>query len=88
MHRRNLLQSVAALPLLSLPSCLFTRPAAAGTPLRRVRPSDAAWPSAADWQTLRSAVGGNLIEVHPLFAPCESAPDVSNNHRSGATCAE
>jgi FAD/FMN-containing dehydrogenase len=78
MHRRDVLQSVAALPLLSLSPRLFARPAA-GTPLRRVRPGDAAWPSAADWQTLRSTVGGNLIEVHPLFAPCESAPD-------GAAC--
>jgi hypothetical protein len=46
-----------------------------GAPLRRVRPSDAAWPAAAEWQTLKSAVGGNLLEVHPLFAPCESSPD-------------
>jgi FAD/FMN-containing dehydrogenase len=39
--------------------------------LRRVRPADPAWPSAAEWQKLNNAVGGNLIEVHPLFDACE-----------------
>jgi len=61
-----------------------TRVPAAGVPaarapaagvLRRVRPGDAAWPSAAEWQQLRAAVGDRLLAVRPLFAPCESAPD-------------
>ncbi len=33
-------------------------------------PSDAAWPSAADWEKLKQDVGGQLIEVQPLLAPC------------------
>src|SRR5215469_9157202 len=74
MHRRNLLKSAAALPLLSLTPGLLA-PAAAGVPLRRVRPSDPAWPGAAEWQALQSAVGGNLITVQPLFAACESSPE-------------
>ena len=78
MRRRNLLKSVAALPALALSPYL----GAAGhntPPLRRVRPSDSAWPSAAEWHTLSDAVGGNLLEVHSLFEACASAPD-------GAAC--
>src|SRR5580704_9223881 len=47
----------------------------------RVRPSDAAWPSAARWEELRQAVHGNLIKVEPVFAAC--AADMQN-----AACAE
>jgi len=38
--------------------------------LRRVRPGDPAWPKAEAWRKLNEAVGGNLIPVQPLFAPC------------------
>jgi FAD/FMN-containing dehydrogenase len=31
--------------------------------VRRVRPSDAAWPSSAKWKELHDAVGGNLVAV-------------------------
>jgi len=48
---------------------------------RRVRPRDAAWPTAASWQKLKEAVGGNLIEVHSLFGACEKEP-------GGAACRE
>ena len=65
MHRRTLLKGAAALPLVAL---------APASPLRRVRPSDAAWPTAASWQTLKDAVGGNLIEVHSLFGACDKEP--------------
>jgi FAD/FMN-containing dehydrogenase len=41
----------------------------------RVRPGDPAWPGAASWAKLKEDVGGNLLEVHPLFGACESAPD-------------
>src|SRR5436305_4440025 len=41
--------------------------------LGRVRPADAAWPSAASWRKLKDAVGGNLIDVRSLFSECESA---------------
>ena len=42
--------------------------------IRRVRPSDAGWPSAAEWQKLNDAVGGKLIKVQSLFASCEVDP--------------
>lgn len=45
---------------------------------RRVRPSDAAWPSASEWQKLADDVGGNLIKVHPLI----EAPDAKKYLRN------
>jgi FAD/FMN-containing dehydrogenase len=80
MYRRSLLKGLSALPLLAVPAALvsaasrFTR-----STLRRVRPADPAWPTAAQWQKLNDAVGGNLIRVQPLFSPCQSEPD-------GAAC--
>lgn len=35
--------------------------------------------SAASWAKLKDDVGGNLLEVQPLFGPCEIEPD-------GAAC--
>ena len=75
MQRRRLLQGLTALPLLAIPASLlsaasrFTR-----ATLRRLRPTDPAWPTAAQWQTLNDAVGGNLIKVQALFSTCESEP--------------
>jgi FAD/FMN-containing dehydrogenase len=66
MHRRKLLKSVAALPLLAL------APPLSAAPLRRVRPGDPAWPTAADWRSLDEAVGGALLEVRALFSACQS----------------
>jgi FAD/FMN-containing dehydrogenase len=76
MRRRDLLQGVAALPLLaSLGAVPLARAASADSRLRRrLRPSDAAWPGADRWRSLNDAVGGNLLEVHPLFSPCEKQP--------------
>jgi hypothetical protein len=66
--RRNLLRTLAMLPLLSTGFAgmvgAFAR-AVAPTPTRRVRPSDSSWPSPASWAKLRDDVGGNLIEVRP-----------------------
>jgi FAD/FMN-containing dehydrogenase len=76
MLRRSLLGALTVVPLMSvLPWRLPAAVAAGHTARRRVRATDPAWPRAAEWQNLKSAVGGNLIEVHPLFASCESAPD-------------
>ncbi|HEV3181540.1 MAG TPA: FAD-binding protein [Steroidobacteraceae bacterium] len=72
MHRRNLLKSVASLPLLALGPSLLAPAATAAAPLRRVRPGDPAWPTAADWQKLNDSVGGALLPVHALFSACES----------------
>lgn len=80
MLRRNVLKGFTALPLLALPASLvsaasrFTR-----ATLRRLRPTDPAWPTPAQWQKLNDAVGGNLMKVQPLLSTCESEPD-------GAAC--
>ena len=59
MNRRAFLTSVGSAALLpTLP-----RPVWARTNFRRLRPSDAAWPSQSAWQQLDDAVGGNLIPV-------------------------
>lgn len=75
MRRRTLLKGAAALPFLSLLSpALPLRAAGLRATLRRVRPADSGWPSAAAWRALNDAVGGNLLTVQPLFAPCNPAP--------------
>jgi FAD/FMN-containing dehydrogenase len=73
MQRRHVLKSLGALPLLSLPAGGV--PARVMAPFRRVRRADPYWPSVAEWERLKSAVGGNLLEVRPLFAACESSSD-------------
>ena len=46
--------------------------------MRRVRPSDSHWPKLESWQKLKKAVGGNLIEVQPLFGGCNPDPKSSS----------
>src|SRR5579862_8577341 len=84
MKRRTLLQSIGTLPLWSSGWAALLAPANAARAqarkrLARVRPADPLWPSAERWQQLRDAVGGNLIPVQALFAPCETDP-------KGAAC--
>jgi FAD/FMN-containing dehydrogenase len=80
MQRRRLLKALTALPLLAMPAPLVLA-ASHGTRsvLRRVRPGDPGWPTAAQWQKLNDAAGGNLIRVQSLFSACESDP-------AGAAC--
>ena len=73
MHRRRLLEAAAALPLVALAPALTAAPQPA--PMRRVRPGEPGWPSAAEWRKLDEAVGGTLIEVRSLFSACESDPE-------------
>ena len=80
MLRRDILKGMAAATALQGMSWQSLK-AFAGSGFRRVRPSDAAWPSAARWQTLNDAIGGNLLKVPSLFAPCEA--DVK-----GAACGD
>jgi FAD/FMN-containing dehydrogenase len=54
--------------------------AAPAVPRRRVRPPDPDWPSAADWNQLRRAVGGRLTPVVSPLADCAREP-------GGALCA-
>ena len=46
---------------------------AVATPVRRVRPSDPAWPEPTLWEQLNQQVGGQLIKVPPLLEACASA---------------
>lgn len=82
MHRRDLLKGVSALALQPVLSPMLGAGAgAADFTARRVRPSDAAWPSEASWAKLKDTVGGNLIAVHSLFGACES-------ESNGAACTD
>jgi FAD/FMN-containing dehydrogenase len=80
VKRRNVLRTVAVLPLLAAGFATPFGPAKAAkraakhAALRRVRPSDPGWPSTASWDQLNRDVGGNLIKVHPLFAACATEP--------------
>lgn len=49
--------------------CAFAQPVTRNA--NRRRPADPDWPDAMQWQALKDAVGGNLIAVQPLLAPCE-----------------
>ena len=83
MKRRNLLRAVAGLPLLPF-AALFgsrTAKAVASRSMRRLRPSDPSWPGGASWTKLKEEVGGNLIEVRPMFESCAMEPE-------GAACRE
>jgi len=62
MKRRTILEASLALP--------FVSPAKAAEPWRRVRPSDAAWPSADEWARLGEAVNGHLVKLAAPFASC------------------
>jgi FAD/FMN-containing dehydrogenase len=84
MDRRFLLRGAVALPWLScLPALGYAqatrRPE--GCTQRRLRPVDPDWPDAAQWDSLKSKVGGRLVKGGPLLAACESAP-------KDAACAE
>lgn len=57
-------------------SWMFTpaRVAGATRSLSRIRPGDAAWPSAASWTRLSESIGGRLVEVRSPLAVCVDAP--------------
>jgi FAD/FMN-containing dehydrogenase len=69
MDRRTFLKAAGALSV--APGRLFANV----TPLRRVRPSDAAWPSKELWRHLSEAVGGNLLPVDFPIEACISSFD-------------
>jgi FAD/FMN-containing dehydrogenase len=74
VRRRNLLKSAVLLGLAGtaagLPRLALGRP-----PARRVRPSDAAWPSGDDWQELARELAGNLVRPSPLALDCAREAD-------------
>ena len=71
MNRRAFLKAVGSVALLPmLPRRLW-----ASTNLRRVRPTDAAWPSQSAWKQLNEALGGNLIPVDFPLAALKTDPE-------------
>ena len=69
MNRRQLMMLAGGLPLMS------TAPLAQNAqPIRRSRPGDPSWPSAAQWQELNARVGGQLIQVKSPLEACRAAP--------------
>jgi FAD/FMN-containing dehydrogenase len=83
MDRRQFLKSATVLPAVAVvcsEDSLFAANAT-GQPFARVRPGDAAWPSAASWAKLKEAVHGRLIEVKSPLETCRAAP-------GGAACKE
>ena len=71
MRRREILKGLAAVTAVPLlPRVRLGRTKL----LRRIRPSDPAWPKTADWAALNRRVGGRLSEPHALFAACEAQP--------------
>jgi FAD/FMN-containing dehydrogenase len=74
MRRRSFLKGMAASGLkFVLPRGLLA--GSGRSVMRRVRPSDPQWPSAASWVKLSAAVGGNLIQPQALFAACQRDPN-------------
>jgi FAD/FMN-containing dehydrogenase len=71
MRRRDLLLGLAAASLLS-----GEVEAAEITPLRRVRPGDATWPTRQQWRELEHLVGGRLVRPTSLYGTC--AADVAS----------
>ena len=82
MLRRDMLKGMAAAVALQ-PDFLFriAANAAAASASGRVRPGDAAWPSAASWASLNEKVGGNLIAAPAPFGACATDP-------KGAPCVD
>jgi len=76
MNRRKILQQAAALPLMSVFGKFAAAASAAGTssgtPFKRCRPGDAAWPSPERWAQLNKQVGGQLIAVKSPLEPCRT----------------
>jgi FAD/FMN-containing dehydrogenase len=79
MKRRDLLRTVATLPLLpsAFAAQLDRKKSGTQRTPRRARPTDPAWPSQSRWEELKRRVGGNLIMVQPLFAACAAEPQGS-----------
>jgi FAD binding domain len=79
MDRRTLLKLAATSSLLSvgLPPTSFADPASTHTDPtnRRVRPGDLDWPNQGEWDKLKEAVGGRLINVESPLTGCAGNPD-------------
>ena len=77
MNRRRFLKTALAVPVLpTVSSCAPATAAkrAAARTVRRVRPGDPGWPSAASWEGLSRRVGGRLVRVQSPLDACRDAP--------------
>jgi FAD/FMN-containing dehydrogenase len=79
MKRRALLKWMAGAPLFgallaSLPDAAWAKAGAATRTLRRVRPGQSGWPSAAEWDGLNRQVGGRLMKLADPLAACRVDP--------------
>ncbi|MGH8184791.1 MAG: FAD-binding oxidoreductase [Rhodanobacteraceae bacterium] len=86
MKRRELLKWMGVAPLfgalaVGFPEVLRAGTAAVARTLRRVRPGEAGWPTAAEWDDLNQQVGGRLMKLADPLAACRADP-------SGAACAD
>jgi FAD/FMN-containing dehydrogenase len=79
MRRRDVLKALAAVPFFVGAPRAGGAAADASDAMRRVRPGDARWPVAAQWDELRRQTGGRLIAVRSPLEICRDAPD-------GAAC--
>lgn len=72
MDRRTLLKLAATSSLLTvgLPPSSFANSAPTAPTNRRVRPGDPDWPNQVEWDKLKMAVGGRLINVESLLSGC------------------
>ncbi len=73
LKRRGVLKGVVAVPTIAGTAAGVS--ANEGGMVGRVRPYDPEWPSAADWQGLKVAVGGRLAPVVSTLASCAREPD-------------
>jgi len=80
MKRRELLKAALTLPLVPLLArTARALPASVAGALRaRVRPGQLGWPAPAEWEALRRAVGGRLLQPVSPFA--EGAPAAARAH--------
>src|SRR5215468_9250427 len=76
MRRRDVLKALAGVSFLAgAPMRTGAAAADASRPVRRVRPGDPGWPSAARWDELRRQTSGRLITVRSPIEDCRTAPD-------------
>lgn len=79
MKRRELLKWMGMAPLCGMLAESFPAVLRAGTPavartLRRLRPGESGWPSAAEWDGLNQQVGGRLMKLADPLAACRADP--------------
>lgn len=84
MNRRELLRAALAIPFLPgvMTGGLGTAWASGGTGAfrSRVRPGEAGWPTAPQWDALNQAVGGRLLKPQSPFTASKAACDEALKH--------